>query len=202
MKTKQFTLLDLVFDWNETTYFMRALNELGEQPERWDGPVNFLDGQIYGRLEVLEKPTDLEIDAILCFWQNGHEICTNRKAEPILFSRPGIYYFGHPAPSSGTDAEGNRHWIRCKGKRFFDGGGQLEVLQVQYRAFNDAGERKVLRERGKHWPKDANEDMGPEVRRHVPIRQRMELIVVAKGAALGKPQHWEGTPGGWEFAVG
>lgn len=190
MQDTQFTLVDLTFDWKETTYFIRALNELGEQPKNWSEPVNYLDGEIYGRLEVLEKPTDLEITAMFCFWQDGNEICTMRRDNPILFSEAGVYYFRHASPSSGSDEKGNAHWIRCKGKRYFQADAPLDVVQCQWWAFNDAGERKVLREKGKHWPKDEREDMGVEVRQHIPIRQRLEMIVVAAGARFSAPAHW------------
>lgn len=186
----QFPLLDQTFDWKETTCFMRALGEIGLQPERWDRPADFLNGTIHGRLEVLEKPTDLEVTMQFCLWQDGHETCKHRDVLPIRFSGPGVQRFSFPSPGTASDGVRNENWQRCKGDDFFSPARQVEVVQVQCWAHNRAGERKVVRERGKHWPKDAREDMGPEVREHIPIRMRVELLVVAAKTSPVLPEHW------------
>lgn len=123
----QLKLLDVSDEWTKTRIFKESDNELGnEQPEKWGEPANFQYGTMHIRLEILSKPSDLEIISMLCLWQNGNESCTRRQDPNLIrFTKPGVYYGSYPAPGEGDDVLGSEKWGRPSaphaGKHYFRG---------------------------------------------------------------------------------
>jgi len=194
----QFLLIDTEDVWTTTRIYRGEDGDLETQPESWGDPIDYQNGTLHLRLEILDKPSDAEVMSMLCLWQDGNEICTRFDSEASMrFAKEGVYYEIQPAPGEGDDVEGNVVWRRPTGSHtgnaFFKPTGNCDWILLQWWIKDAEGEWKVLRhnpENGVH----AKLDYGEGVNAHIPIRFRLEMYVVAKGAVFDAPKHWASKP--------
>jgi len=179
----QFLFYDVELEWTSTTFIY---SEHLTQPDDWRTPYEYMYGDFYTRLTVIDKPTDLGVRAMFCFWLEGwkHENCTYRE-QSDLFHNEGVYY--HKL------ANLSAWWVNSGlGSKRIEQGPLDRILHQWW----VDGTLKVLRTRdGINCGK--NEAWGDEALPHIPIKYRMEFIVVAKGKKLKPPAHWTDVPPEW-----
>lgn len=171
--------------WTNTTIFTK----LGqEQPDSWLFPVDYWNGTIHCRIEVTEKPTDIEVSCQWCFWQADSETCLRKHVHPIIFSKTGVYYTQFPAPGA-KDLWVLANLNENSDASYFDGDTKLDQIQYQWRVILN-GKQKVLRYKGNNPDEAAKEDLGAEVEPHIPIRFRTRIVVVDKEGEFEPPKGW------------
>jgi hypothetical protein len=186
----QFTLYDIDTTWVTTTFVNK--NHL-MQPDNWRTPYEYLHGDYYVRLTVTEKPTDLKVRAMWCFWLSGWttENCTQfGDMSRTSFTSTGVHYF-KLQPFT-------QWWVNTGlGSKRIEQGPLDRVLHQWW----SGTVNKVLRSSNDPHC-GSNEKWGPEADAHIPIKYRMEFIVVAQGHKLTPPAHWTNLPAQWDVEGG
>jgi hypothetical protein len=175
--------------------FMRGTNQVWDYPDKdgsapmvdrpdndnWTSPVNYYQGAMYMKYEVLEKPSDKTLGVQLCFWMPGWspETCSNQ----LKYGTEGTYYhkMGNP---SGWWHHGDYPWEDndfYKARLFQKDGNDGAILM----ATSSCGSYCY----------------SGDLSAHVPIKYNVEIIVVAKGDKLAAPDSWE-CPESWECSGG
>jgi hypothetical protein len=148
-----------------------------EIPNSWLTPVNYYDGKIFYRVEVIEKPNTNVVTSLLCrvttgVFEGTHNVWFGHGV--VAFREPGIHHFEQPVLA-------NRPFIRDTGFRF-----DQPLFAMQLAVADQRGaivHRRV--EQGN------NKFQGtPDLRLYLPLKVRYTAIVVAKGAELKKPAWW------------
>lgn len=103
---KQFVLVNKVFTHDQNTLghifvFAGKDNLPKGVPTNWKHPVNYCNGKIHIRVEVLSKPTNAKVKYMLYLLSGGHgdqyrAVIGHNKVE---FREPGIYEFEEDASS-------------------------------------------------------------------------------------------------------
>lgn len=66
----QFVLVDTLYVHTTETKGFSYFGIPPDVPENWKKPVNFTDGRIHFRLEVLSKPSNVPVNYQLCIFQD------------------------------------------------------------------------------------------------------------------------------------
>lgn len=150
-------------------------------PPDWRSP-DYYNGHVYLRFEVIDKPTDDELNMQLCLWYGDYdtegicEICINREQLPwFTFSRKGeVVYVKYPAIST---------WPRLHGRPWNDEPFRFMLFQLRL------GTKELkLPEHPHH--------LGPESVRYLPVKWYAEAYVVPAGDTFLPPADWTGNPWG------
>jgi len=144
-------------------------------PESWLEP-NYLGGDLYLRFEVMEKPTDVELNMQLCLWygQTRCEICLhNSQQEWFTFSKVGDLVYVKYLPV--------QEWALIHGRQWEDE--PFHSMLFQLRLGNK--ELKVN-------PKPKH--IGPQAAQHLPVRWHAEAYLVPEGEDFNPPDDWIGHP--------
>jgi hypothetical protein len=173
---KQVMFHDGSYTWTHNPIRSQYKNNL--VPLNWKSPVNYYEGSIYCRFEVLSKPSDLKMTAQFCFWQDGfkYESCGDQTPQ---FTGAGVMYY----KSRRSPNEYSR--IRGGGVKW-DNMTKL-VSQHMFKSPNKSGKLVATKACGKAcWQSD--------VSAHVPIPYKVQMVVVAKGDKLVRPAGWIDCP--------
>ncbi|MEM7273463.1 MAG: hypothetical protein AAF547_10320 [Actinomycetota bacterium] len=165
------------------TYFQPNVN----QPNSYVSPVNYRDGNIYIRMDLTDKPSDILTYAQLCFWRHAdgvnfkYETCSGTSG--ITFRDGGVIYI---------DAGSPKNWWKKKvdGVPTYDWREQASIIRIMF--FDKASRKLLMPDRcGSHcFPGD--------VTPHIPIKLNAEVIMVAKGNTLTPPSDWRSDcPSSW-----
>ena len=170
----QFTFIDDDLVWT------RGGTVTPEQrgPTNWESPVNYVDGHLYMRLEVLEKPSDKLVAAQLCMWQDGFSL-ESCSSPCMTYSTTGVYYVDLSTPSG---------WWRS---RPLDYTRTFQQIALMYKDGSCGANLIRVGACGSHCY------TGSDIDEHVPIRYHAEVVVVAAGATFTPPCHWRGVPSDW-----
>lgn len=144
-------------------------------PESWLEP-NYLGGDIYMRFEVLEKPTDVELNIQLCLWYGTTrcEMCLhNSQQEWFTFSEAGDVVYIKYLPAEEWSVIHGREWDNEP----------FHSMLFQLRLGNK--ELKVN-------PKPKH--VGPDAAKHLPVKWKAEAYVVPEGESFAPPASWTGHP--------
>jgi hypothetical protein len=171
----QFVLLDTPYIHNTTTKAFSFFPLAPGVPDNWRTPVNYAEGTIYMRLEVLSKPSTRGVNYQICIFQDQHSAPKHACARYQYFTAPGLYTWSQAM--TGMFQYGNLDWTR----RMLD-----LMLVVKDRGGNPVDDRFGF---GGLW------DGSPDFSLYYPMEVKFTAIVVAKGATFAPPSGWT-TPGG------
>ncbi len=146
-------------------------------PDNWIEPVNYRDGTIYFRLEVLEKPDERTITQVISrlttdTYEGTHNIWLGFGA--CAFRRKGVHYFG---------------------QRVLAHRPMIPNVQFNWEHPIHAFQLVVVDGRGvpvhRRLEQGRNSFQGsPDLALYLPLELRYSAIVVAPGATLDKPTWW------------
>jgi hypothetical protein len=139
----------------------------------------FANGDVYQRLVIEGKPSDLKCMCWICPWQGGAECCTKPPMPVIYFTEDGTYYTKFGPITTWPGAHNNLKFNPDVAVR-------RTVLQV-FGITGSGGKKKL---RADHW---SNSDIG----NHVPFDIETEVILVARGDKLEQPADWPDCPAEW-----
>ena len=148
-----------------------------EIPDSWVAPVNFYDGKIHYRVEVVEKPNTNIVTSLLCRVTTGefhgtHNVWFGHGV--VAFREPGLYHFEQPVLA-------RRPFIRDSKFRF-----DQPLFAMQLAVTDQRGaivHRRVEQGNNKF-------EGSPDLSLYLPLKVRYTAIVVAKGAEFKKPSWW------------
>ena len=171
----QHTFIDGDYTWTSSTKNSRY--DVSKVPENWKSPINYYEGKIYERLEIISKPSDLPITAQFCFWQSGREGCSGQS--PKLPKSGTLYYINERSPSQFSKIRGGGvNWTNMH-----DG----LVAQHMFKSPDKGGNLVATSACGSHcW--------GSDVGDHVPVPYNITMIVTEKGSEFIRPAGWEDCP--------
>ncbi|MDD5672826.1 MAG: hypothetical protein PHC61_01565 [Chitinivibrionales bacterium] len=142
-------------------------------------PVDYRNGTVYLRYEVIDKPSDKLIGIQLCMWQDAFvlENCSYCQS----YSTKGVYYWNLGTFSgfwmkNGTSIDFTRPF------------GQVTIIHK-----DGSCTGQLMQSSGcgaACYP-------GNDLNQHVPITFKATAIVVAPGSTLDPPSSWTGCPAGW-----
>jgi hypothetical protein len=144
-----------------------------EIPDDWTTPVNYAQGTLQVRIEVLEKPNDTITSGLilrLITEKHGGNHSIWFCSETCKFNRTGIFHFSEPV------AAGKRHY----GPHFrFD----RPLYEAQLIVTDDA--RGIVH---KGWERGWKGE--PDLTAYLPLKARFSAIVVAPGSTFAPPAWW------------
>ena len=148
-----------------------------EIPDSWLAPVNYYDGKIHYRVEVIEKPNTNIVTSLLCRTTTGefhgtHNVWFGHGV--VAFREAGVHHFEQPVL-------GNRPFIRDSKFRF-----DQPLFAMQLAVTDQRGaivHRRVEQGNNKF-------EGSPDLSLYLPLKVRYTAIVVAKGAEFKKPSWW------------
>jgi hypothetical protein len=157
----QEVLLDRELVYNDNT---------GRITVSFSGTLDWRNGEMFRKVVVTEKPTDIEAAIQVCVWSGG-ETCS----PCICFRNAGLYYQRHTTSQwwkkNGTDLTGwTSHGTRG------------------YCIKSSCCGAKWLSTCGGSWC------MGSSAAPHLPIRMQMTDIFVPNGETFECPEDWEAAP--------
>ena len=176
---EQFKLLDVTNKWTRHTFYTDFTSV-----DDWSEPVDYMNGRLYVRTEVTDKPTDIEVWCQICLWKGSHETCTWHNKAYIRFKEEGVYYGSYVGPAD------HKMWVQCDGTLWFDGTGLTKIL-YQWWAKNSSGQLKVLR------TNTGSESFGASAAEHIPIYYKSQVYVVSANSEFIPPADWKGCPAEW-----
>ncbi len=148
-----------------------------EIPDSWLAPVNYYDGKIHYRVEVMEKPNTNIVTSLLCRVTTGefegtHNVWFGHGV--VAFREPGVHHFEQAVV-------GNRPFIRDSKFRF-----DQPLFAMQLAVTDQRGaivHRRVEQGNNKF-------EGSPDLSLYLPLKVRYTAIVVEKGAEFKKPSWW------------
>jgi len=154
------------------------------------GPVNYADGRAYFRMEIVSKPTSINMAAQVCLWfqydgrsfGNKYEETCSSPSTLMQFTDEGLYYFEIRSPSTWWSQNGSSNKT---GK--FDWGKKPHVVRIMF---------KDLKTGTLFFEKSCGSACwsGGDARDHTPVRFHAELIFVEKGKKFSPPSDWNKNP--------
>jgi hypothetical protein len=149
-----------------------------EIPTNWLAPVNFHDGTIHYRVEVIEKPDTNTVTSLLCRVTTGdyegtHNVWFGHGV--VAFRETGVHHFAQPVLA-------RRPFIRDTKFRFDE---PLFAMQL---AVTDL--RGMIVHRRVEQGERTKFEGSPDLSLYLPLKVRYTAVVVAKGAAFKKPLWW------------
>ena len=155
-------------------------------------PVNYADGRAYMRLEILSKPTSINMAAQVCFWfqydgksfANKYEETCSSPSTLMQFTDEGLYYFEIRSPSTWWSQNGSNNKTGQ-----FDWGKKPHVARIMF---------KDLKTGTLFFEKSCGSACwsGGDARDHTPVKFNAELIFVEKGKTFSPPSDWNKNPWG------
>ena len=155
-------------------------------------PVNYADGRAYMRLEIVSKPTSINMAAQACMWfqydgrsfGNKYEETCSSPSTLMQFTDEGLYYFEIRSPSTWWSQNGSSNKT---GK--FDWGKKPHVVRIMF---------KDLKTGTLFFEKSCGSACwsGGDARDHTPVKFNAELIFVEKGKKFSPPSDWNKNPWG------
>src|SRR3989344_3348260 len=87
--SNEFLIYDKTFTFTEEEHGFHTFQPDEGSPANWLSPVNFFDGQMYKRFEIINIPSNTEGLLQICIWQdnNALENCSERPQ----FAGKGVY---------------------------------------------------------------------------------------------------------------
>ncbi len=148
-----------------------------EIPDSWLAPVNYYDGKIHYRVEVMEKPNNNIVTSLLCRvtteeFHGTHNVWFGHGV--VAFRQPGIYHFEQAVLA-------RRPFIRDSKFRF-----DKPLFAMQLAVTDQRGaivHRRVEQGNNKF-------EGSPDLSLYLPLKVRYTAIVVAQGAEFKKPSWW------------
>jgi hypothetical protein len=179
----------------QTASEMPALRRLG--PADLTRPVNYVEGRLYMRLEVIEKPSDLPIRPAYFIWQKDGVV---KAGEKKSLNHMGV----HKERMLGWDAEGKpleNGEFRTTGVYYYDLRNPASWWRGEYGTpdWDKPYDKHALVPWvlvGDKWMHLMSENChshcvdAAEVARHVPVAYRATGIWVAPGSRLAPPPDW------------
>lgn len=170
---RQFTL----FDTTQTHQAGKYWTAPWSSPANWISPVNYAEGRAYLRMEVVSKPSSIEMWPQVCMWRNNYtqETCARR----VPIRDEGVYW---------ADLGSIRNWWK-KGSSY-PLNVKPDIVRILLKdpvsklLFNNAKCGSVCYPRG-------------DLNQHVPVTIKATMIFVAKGSTLNPPASWTGCPASW-----
>jgi len=154
------------------------------------GPVNYADGRAYFRLEILSKPTSINMAAQVCLWfqydgrsfGNKYEETCSSPSTLMQFTDEGLYYFEIRSPSTWWSQDGSNNKTGQ-----FDWGKKPHVARIMF---------KDLKTGTLFFEKSCGSACwsGGDARDHTPVKFNAELIFVEKGKKFSPPSDWNKNP--------
>ncbi|MFK8025105.1 MAG: fibronectin type III domain-containing protein [Ilumatobacter sp.] len=182
----QISVWDTTLSQTYDSYWEPALN----QPADYTGPRDYASGTAYIKIDVLEKPSDLAMIPLICFWTHTaaqkfkYETCA-RKGVDRIFTDEGTYYFDLKAPESWWQKNGVFDWSTPP---------TLGRIMLK-KAYSETTELMLGKLCGSFCYK------GDDLEDHIPVRIASELIFVAQGETLNPPSDWRNEcPSDWANA--
>lgn len=159
------------------SHYIKGRDKWPGIPDNWRAPVNYYDGTIYYRVEVLEKPDEETLTSVIMrvttevhegthnVWL-GHGVCT--------FREKGVHYFQQPVHA-------HRPFIRDTKFSFEK---PLYEMQLVVADSRGAVVHRVVEQAH-------NKFQGsPNLGLYLPLKVRYSAVVVAKGEQFEKPAWW------------
>ncbi len=174
-QSDQFVLLDTQYIHNTSTRAFSFFPLAPGVPDNWRSPVNFADGTIYMRLEVLSKPGSNGVNYQICIFQDQHASPNHACARYQFFTAPGLYTWSQAMPSLFQVA--NLDWTR----RMLD-----TMLVVKDKDGDPVDDRYGF---AGAW------EGSPNFSLYYPMEVKFTAIVVRQGGTFAPPAGWT-TPGG------
>lgn len=148
-----------------------------EIPDSWLAPVNYYDGKIHYRVEVIEKPNTNIVTSLLCRvtteeFHGTHNVWFGHGV--VAFREPGIHHFEQAVLA-------RRPFIRDSKFRF-----DKPLFALQLAVTDQRGaivHRRVEQGHNKF-------EGSPDLSLYLPLKVRYTAIVVAKGAKFTPPPWW------------
>jgi hypothetical protein len=169
----QFDFINQTHTWDGSASGYN-LTEMG--PTNWVSPVNYVDGRVYIRYELVQRPSDKVVACQLCMWQDSwtkESCCQCFNTKPIQ-----VYYHDAGTPSG---------WWR---KSPLDYTRAFQRVSFMHKDLSCSGMLLMSSSCGSHCYQ------GGDLNQHVPITFKLHVIVVSAGATLVAPPSWAGSPWG------
>ena len=167
----------LIFDRPDDLRWKPRMRRSQEIPDNWLAPVNYYDGDIHYRVEVLEKPntdvvTSLFLRVTTESFEGTHNVWLGNNT--VAFREPGTYRFTHPVLA-------NRPFIRDTQFRF-----DRPLYTMQLVVGDQRG--AVVH----HWVEQGHNKFqgSPDLGLYLPLKARYTAIVTARGAKFEPPPWW------------
>jgi hypothetical protein len=154
-------------------------NIINAAPTNWKSPVNYYNGSIYLRYEVLEKPSDKQVALQLCVWQDsfGKESC----GRVMLYTKKDIYYVKMGGPSTWWNKSGGAiDWTR-----------KMQKTSFMHKNEGYAGSLLADNACGAACYK------GTDLYDHIPIKYHISAYLVSAGGSFTQPPIWPDCPTEW-----
>jgi hypothetical protein len=171
----QFVLLDTQYIHNTNTRAFSFFPLAPGVPDNWRSPVNYADGTIYMRLEVLSKPSANGVNYQICIFQDQHASANHACARYQFFTAPGLYTWSQSMPT--LFQFNNLDWTR----RMLD-----TMLVVKDKDGDPVDDRYGF---AGAW------EGSPNFSLYYPMEVKFTAIVVRQGGTFAPPAGWS-TPGG------
>jgi hypothetical protein len=139
-------------------------------PDNWKSPVDYYNGCIFFRIEVLEKASDFELCCQICNWSGG-ETCS--KFWRLKFSKPGDTVYTREPANEWWTKSGSHDWTQR---------GNPCVLLI--RQEGSAGKWMQTGGGGGHIYNGDNKEQ------HFPVKIRFTTYVISKGSVFDPPDEF------------
>ena len=111
---QQFTLLEHSGQQTTSQYWEPTLNQRTD----YTTPINYAEGRVYIKLDVLQKPSAKPVVAQLCMWRHTattrfkFETCARTTKTNLTFTKKGTYYHDAGEPAAWYKKNGVWDWTR------------------------------------------------------------------------------------------
>jgi hypothetical protein len=177
---QQFTFFDVNTDWKDGKGYLPYTR--GEA--NWTKPYDYVNGTMYLRYEVIDKPSSIECEMQMGIWQTPDINISQKYFEMIAKVRPkftdeGVIYANLNSPGS---------WHKVGGYSL-DWDRSFHHTEILLKVSGD----KILRSTwcGSHCYTNS------DINKHIPIRYHATTILVAKGHTFKPPEGWKNCPQDW-----
>jgi hypothetical protein len=178
----QFYFLDGTFTWSADCCSPGDMPWNSPPESNWLTPDNYYEGGFYQRTEILEKPSNLPVNAWLCIWQDDYsrETCGGRDSgQGLWYADTGVFYV-MPGP---PEEWWKKNDIGVDWTRPFNQV-QLVTRDLDY-------DKLLTRNAGEaSYP-------GNDLDEHVPIKHKTQIIAVSRDSEFEPPEDWEDCPVEW-----
>jgi hypothetical protein len=162
----------------KATYDMTDSNvnsAIAVMPANWSTPVDYAGGNIYYKMTVTSKPTDMVVVDQMCLYSSNFTKTTCSSPPNDPYSTTGTFYRKLPSMSTWWSAGG------------FDINQPFDVIKLVHK---DASWQP-------YWYEQCGTQRytGPlDLHQHMPYFYDIEAIMVASGATLTRPADWADCP--------
>jgi hypothetical protein len=173
LRAEQFVFINETKTWDGKT---QSYNLTRMGPSNWVSPVNYVDGKVYIRYELIQRPSDKIVPVQLCMWQDSwsrESCCQCNNTKPVQ-----VYYWDAGTPSQ---------WWR---KSPLDYTRPFQRASMMHKNESCSGVLLMSESCGSHCY------VGSDLNLHVPITFKLTVIVVSQGAVFTPPADWAGNPWG------